>query len=337
MLYMDASSMAAENTVFQDKITAYIESVGEQFNGVVLVGQGDNDVLYERAFGHIDTPQLNSQSVIGSVSKQFTAAMVLKAVDEGLLSLHDPVGDNFENEAFKDVTFHQVLNNTSGIKDFDGPLRFTPGTQFLYSNAGFDLLGKTLVKKYKKPMWEIADSFFAKAGMTDSFSPQVGFIDEVKKEYPKLLRGYCFFEGGEEISTDFEVSSNPSGGYISTVRDLWQWNKALHEGHILSEEVYKQMITPSVLRVNRWGTIGYGYGIQIDGTGEQLELSHNGLVQGYKTTLLYYPHQRLSLVIIENYLNWSSTWTLEDQSRAFRVHDTIREIVKQEMIYSGQK
>ncbi len=122
---------------------------------------------------------------------------------------------------------------------------------------------------------------------------------------------------------------NSSGGIISTAHDMLRWNECLHNGHILLPDSYNTFISPSVQRIHRWGKIGYGYGVQVANNNGILEISHNGYVPGYCSTLIYYPLQKISLLILENKTLWTKEWKIPNHIRCYATHDAIRKIVRE--------
>ena len=131
-------------TAFQKKLLAQqIDSVFSKtkFNGSISIVQSGKK-LYEKENGLEDfktEAKLDSNSVfaIGSVSKQFTAAMILMLEDQGKLNTNDKVSKflpEFQNKHFENITVHQLLNHTSGISDFGSGLQSKPGESFNYSN-----------------------------------------------------------------------------------------------------------------------------------------------------------------------------------------------------------
>src|SRR5204862_3147035 len=126
---------------------------------------------------------------------------------------------------------------------------------------------------------------------------------------------------------NYEQSWNPGAGVITTARDLLRWNLALHNGKILSSKTYIQMVTSSISRNHpRYGLIGYGYGLQLINKDDFLEISHNGYLDGFTSTLIYYPKSKVSLIILENV-----TRTDDETRHVYSFHDNIREIVRKHM------
>lgn len=308
-----------------------------RFNGAILVTKGDK-LIYQKTCGKADCEQnthiaTDSQFLIGSISKQITAVLILREVDKEKIHLSTPVYEiipEIEDDWTKDVTIHHLLNHTSGVKAFGQPLGCIPGDSFAYSNFGYDLLGKILERITGKSYATLAQELFSYCGMDQSAAPESGTFLEMRKAYPQLALGYT--EGDErpwqaEASLR-ESSQNPSGGLISSISDLQMWNHCLHHGKLLKAETYQKMITPSTTRNHRWGVIGYGYGVQVSSEGDILEISHNGIIPGYMSFLVYYPEYDVTLAILENRVYWTKEWGIPQQKAVFFVHDAMREVVR---------
>ncbi|WP_449400568.1 serine hydrolase domain-containing protein [Chryseobacterium wanjuense] len=113
----------------------------------------------------------NTVFAIGSVSKQFTAVLILLQMQQGKLDINDKVSkylNNFQNKDYENITIHQLLNHTSGLNTLGEKLHFKSGTDFLYSNEGFNSLGKIIEKVSGKPYDENVMELFKKAGMQHS-------------------------------------------------------------------------------------------------------------------------------------------------------------------------
>jgi len=292
-------------------IEAYFENILETnqtrpFNGSIYMQESDLP-LYEKHFGksNFETQTfIDSSSVfsIASLSKQITATLALLAVEDKKIELHKPIINYLTDlpQTFEKITIHHLLNHSSGITDNLKTIAFEPGKDFYYSNTAYNLIGDILSKVYNKPFENQAKSLFEKLGMKDSYSPAT-------YQGQKLVQGY---DGNEKISVKkidslfSHLSSKkigvPAGGFLSTARDLALWNKKLHEGQILKPETYQLMITPSSLRKHElWGTIGYGYGIQIEEKSPK-HYFHSGYIKGFPCLNVYYPNTKTTLIILEN-------------------------------------
>ncbi|RZJ41604.1 MAG: class A beta-lactamase-related serine hydrolase, partial [Brevundimonas sp.] len=236
-----------------------------QFTGGVLVAKGDQ-VLYRQVHGWADrslmTPlALNSRFRLASVSKQFTAAAILRLQDEGRLSVDDPVCKYIQPcpAAWAPIRLHHLLSHTSGIPDLMARpgwglrrvtpatpeeltadsmrfgLQFPPGTKVRYDNAGFNLLGAVVEKITGTGLHDyLQQAFFKPLGMADT-----GYDDGASD----VVMGYANLAGGPTPQPDANVSIiYGAGALYSTLDDLLIWERALHRGHVLSARSYSQMI-----------------------------------------------------------------------------------------------
>lgn len=306
-----------------------------KFNGVIFIAD-ENQIYFEKAIGVTDRKtnqvmKIDTQFCVGSLTKQITAALILKACENNYIHLNDTVTHLLPDlkEKWTDhVTLHHLLNHTSGIISLTQPLAFEPGTQFAYSNLGYDVLGMVLEKTFQKTSSQIFKEMFDILDMTSSFQPNsiISFSD-LRKSYPKLCQGYLEQEDRTllPIETLFDPFHNPSGGMISNVLDLHRWTIALFASAVLKS--ITPMITPSSLRSHRYSSeLGYGYGLQISQDDNIFEVSHSGYVPGFISTLLYYPHSKLTVIILEN-----SSWLTSNIKRCFYTHDKIRDITRKHL------
>lgn len=292
---------------------------GRPFNGVVLISQ-DDQVVYTQALGQADPERavplkLEDRFVIGSLSKQMTATLVLREAEAGRLHLDAPIGHYLRLDAdwARTVKVRHLLNHTSGIASFGAPLKTEAGTTFAYSNLGYDLLGQIVEHTSRRTLDTLLAELFAQCGMSQSGT--------LASEARQPVTGYMEETDGRLAAASLLEHSRhtASGAVVSTAGDLMRWNACLHSGRLLSAPSYQAMTSPSASREHRWGRLGYGYGVQISHPRGVLEFSHSGYVPGFIATMTYYPQSRLSLVVLENV-----SWRAEDMLRVFAPHDAIR-------------
>lgn len=296
-------------------------ATGRGVSGVAYVVDGKQELAFSSS-GFADREQrilfsLKSRFIIGSISKQVTATLVLRLVDREKLSLDDFIGKYLgENvPGAGSVRIRHLLNHSSGITAEDKPLASVPGKTFAYSNLNYILLSRIVEKVSRRPFVESVNELFRSLGMRNSFAAAAGKL-------PPMVVGYDEIKLNEFSRTDpAEPLRFPaSGGMVSTAEDLVKWTSALHGGKLLSKKSYDAMVTPTVTRKNRWGEIGYGFGLQVTTNAGRAEYSHGGYVPGFQSLLLYYPETRRTVVILENI-----SWNLDDQARAYGPHDAVRE------------
>ncbi|MEM6327800.1 MAG: serine hydrolase [Bacteroidota bacterium] len=304
-----------------DLLTAYHET--GQFDGVALIADGD-EVLYERGFGEADRswgipngPEATYR--IASVTKQFTAALVLQLTEAGQIDLDAPISRYLPNypAAQSAVTIHQLLSHTGGIPEhtsrpdfpsmmrdpvapreflsvFSGePLDFEPGTAYRYSNSGYFLLGVIIEAVTGQPYAEALQTrLLEPLRLADSgYQDNTTVLDRMATGYS---RAGVRVQHAPYIDTSLPYSA---GMMVSTVRDLHTWTRALHGGEVFERaETLERMTTP-VLN-------DYGYGIQSSlfpaGGTRVPAIGHDGGIPGFTSMLIYFPESEQTLALISN-------------------------------------
>jgi D-alanyl-D-alanine carboxypeptidase len=279
-------------------------------------------MLLERAWGvaNVTTGQkaeLTTTYRIGSVSKQFTAALVLKLVDRGKLSLTDSVGRHLKGlrPEWNSITIEQLLNHTSGLaRDYMQMSRETenlpgdsliamaardtlvskPGTVHAYSNTGYMLLGVLIEKVYGKPYG---------AALRDEVAQPLGLTSLGRCENTAGARaatGYVRSSDGKVLPRgDQHVSQLiGAGGICSTAGDLAKWNQALHGGRVLSAASYAAMTTPRGAATGK-----YGFGLQPRNSHwASPAIVHDGQGGGFSSHNAWFPAESLSVTLLYNAL-----------------------------------
>jgi len=317
-------------TVFQKQLLkSQIDSVFAKtdFNGSVSIRQ-KGKILYEKINGYEDFKEekpLDSNSVfaIASLSKQFTAVLILLQEESGKLNTDDFASKylkEFKAKQFEKITIKELLNHTSGIRDFADGLHSKPGEEFNYSNKGFYYLGKIIEKVSGKSYDENVRQLFEKVGMNHSFTAKnfdgknfaSAYLGTAKKfsEVPNMP---------ERLSA--RAISVPAGGILSTSTDLHRWNEALYTGKIIKPELLKKFVEKSAEREHAiLGKMGYGFGIMTN-FAQPTAYFHTGYVKGAPSLIIYYPESKTSVVILSNIADES-----RGKSAVFIPHKRIKEI-----------
>ena len=261
-------------------------------------------------------------------------------MDRGLIRLEDPISlylPELKQKWAKVVNIKQLLNHTSGIVSLNEPLAFKPGVWFKYSpSVTYYLLSRVAEKVSGEKYETVLKNLFYKTNMKNSAMASSRSTRELYEKNPNLIHGYK--EQGDTVlsvaslNEGIDLKNNkwihPGGGVISSAHDLLNWNLALHRGRLLSKKTYRQMIAPQTKRDHaRYGEIGYGFGVQVVEKDSPLEISHSGYVDGYVSTLIYYPVQQVSVVVLENI-----SWDISNVRRVFSIHDQIREVVLSRLV-----
>ncbi|WP_157822343.1 serine hydrolase domain-containing protein [Psychromonas sp. Urea-02u-13] len=285
-------------STYADVFAIKESSKQREFNGVAIVTKG-NDVLFKHSSNSLKNEKdtdlnENSQFIIGSLSKQITATLVLREVDKGNLKLDEPISTylpQLKQKWSSVVTIRNLLNHTSGIVNINQPLQSKPNKEFAYSNLGYDLLGEIVSNTSRDSYSSSAMQLFQICEMNNSIS-----VAENSLPPASLIGGFNEEENGEMklVTSKSPYSSIPSGGLISTVSDLAKWNQCLHKGDILSAEIHQEMVSREKIRSHRWGDLGYGFGLQLSTDLDKPEWSHSGYVNGYISTMIYYPESDVS-------------------------------------------
>lgn len=312
-----------------EKVTSAIDSLlksqtSTPFNGIIYC-VSDDRVLASNVQGFSDftakSPlKLTDQFVIGSISKQFTAAIILKEYERKNVQLHVPIRwymPELKQKWADSVTIHHLLTHTHGIVDMDKPSIFPVGTQFNYSQIGYDLLAKIAERATGKKFEILSEELFEKCGMINSLHPASEGINS-------LAIGYV--EKNKQLEIDINSFQNypAAGSFISTVEDLARWNACLYGGKVLKKKTLTLMETPQVGAVRNhplFGETFYGYGITVTGEKEQLQFGQTGFAPGFVSMNYYFPNTKTSLIMLSNVVYGD-----DDLKKAFECHLKVLEL-----------
>ena len=291
----------------------------------VAVGIGE-DVILERGYGLADLEygipaDHETMFRIASITKQFTAAAIMRLVEEGRLSLDDTISEVLPRHEFPgpDVTIRHLLDHTSGIKSYtaeprffaegasrhltasqllefvrDAPRQFEPGEKAEYNNTAYYLLG-LIVEELSFQSYDsfLRMEFFERLGLS-----RIRF-DDAREIIPNRARGYAV--GGSGLlhaMTWVPRNAGGAGGMISSAGDLVRWQIALVNGRVVTEESYTRMRTHS--RLNSGDSTQFGFGLVMGTFEGQPVVDHSGGIFGFNSMLMYLPHQKLSVAVISN-------------------------------------
>ncbi|GLC23782.1 serine hydrolase domain-containing protein [Roseisolibacter agri] len=287
----------------------------------IAVTRGGRPLL-ERAWGVADVAtgrkaEPTTTYNIGSMAKQFTAALVLKLVERGRLSLTDPVGRHLKGlpPEWNAITIEQLLNHTSGLaRDFAtgrpetdvvpgdslvamaarDTLVTKPGTTFAYSNTGYMLLGVLVEKVHGRPYGVVLrDEIARPLGLTS-----LGWCESVARNraatgYLRSSDGRAAPRGATHASQDIGASA-----ICATASDIATWNQALHGGRVLSAASYAAMTTPRGAATGR-----YGFGlVPRKAPWGAPAIVHDGEDSGFSSHNAWFPAESLSVTLLYNAL-----------------------------------
>jgi len=319
--------VCAQNEVLINSIDSLLKiETDKPFNGIVYCVSGENVVVSEvQGFSDFTAKsplKLTDQFVIGSISKQFTAAIILKEYERNNLQLHVPIRwymPELKQKWADSVTIHQLLTHTHGIVDMDKPSLFPAGTQFNYSQIGYDLLAKIAERATGKKLEILSKELFEKCGMKNSLHPASEGISS-------LAIGYT--EKNKQMEIDINSFENypAAGSFISTVEDLARWNTCLYGGKVLKKKTLKLMETQHQGAVRNhplFGETHYGYGITISNGNDNLQYGQTGFAPGFVSMNFYYPQTKTSLIILSN-----TVYGEGDLKKAFEYHLKVLDFIQ---------
>lgn len=258
---------------------------------------------------------------VGSISKTFEAAAVMRLVDEGRIDLDASVSTylpDFPLQGHR-VTVRHLLQHTSGIPNYtqlpeyravretrafspqelqaffaNRPFNFEPGEKWEYSNSNYFLLGRIIEALVGRPFHEyLADEILAPLGLTRTM-----YCDP-----DRILRNRAqgYRRAGGELFNDEHLriqNAIPSGSLCSTVPDLLRWSDALHTGRVVSEASLKEMREPGVLTDGTRTEYGLGLFVgEIDGV---RGVGHSGDIDGFAALMVRYLDEDLDIIILSN-------------------------------------
>ncbi|MGQ4277132.1 serine hydrolase domain-containing protein [Pseudidiomarina sp. E22-M8] len=290
----------------------------------VVISQA-GEVIFKGARGVADMEldvALQSGHILrlASLTKQYTAATILKLVAAGELDLDAPVGDVLPDFHVPELTLHQLLNHTSGLPSYtevpgymvgdkiradlstaelialtsDMPLDFAPGSQWRYNNSAYVVLG-AVIEKVTGLSWHEAmqQMLFEPLGLQAT-----GYYSAAEIVAGRV-EGYMQEES--LVNAPFISMTQPhaAGALSASASDVDQWQQALHGGKVLTDAMYARMIDTSK------GFNDYGYGIAVSQLRGEPMLRHSGGIHGFSTFALWLPEQQVSVVVLSNFMGHS--------------------------------
>jgi CubicO group peptidase (beta-lactamase class C family) len=302
----------------------------QSFSGSVLVAK-DGVPVWRESFGAADREwdvanTADTKFRLGSITKQFTATAILQLVEQGKLSVDDPISKYYADAppAWAKVTIKHLLTHTSGIPSYTGlpgffdkesrspltpdgiikltrdkPLEFEPGSKYAYDNTGYIILGYVIEKVSGETYADYVDKhIFAPLGMKDTGYDVSGVI---------LRHRASGYQGSKDgwKNADYLDMTLPyaAGSLYSTTGDLLIWDRALADGKILTPASRAAMFTD-------YGH-HYGFGWRVDTVSGHERIGHGGGINGFSTGIARYPKDGVVAIVLANY-NASPSNTLAE-------------------------
>lgn len=310
-------------TIDKTKLDTYFNVLEEsnKFMGSVAVSK-NGEIIYAKSAGYADVENNlpaseNSKYRIGSISKSFTAILVLKAVEENKLDLNETIDKWFPAiKNAKQITVKSLLNHRSGIHNFTddddyltwntqpkteeemveiiarGGSDFNPDSQAAYSNSNYVLLTYILEKTFEKSYADLLQEYIVKpTGLSNTYV--FGKINPDNNE----CKSYKFAGTWKsETETDYSVPLG-AGAVISTPGDLTIFADALFGGKLLKPESLELMTTIKD---------GYGFGLFRFPFYQRMGYGHTGGIDGFSAVYTHFPDDSISYALASNGSNYNS-------------------------------
>jgi len=300
--------------------------------GCAVAVSKDGKVIYRKGFGSANLEYsipITPETVfdVASLSKQFTGMAIAMLEEQGKLSLHDDIRKYIPGVPYfgKTITIRHLLHHTSGLRDwpqtmavagwkfddvisfeqilkmvsYQQKLNFEPGTKYLYSNTGYNLLAETVKrvtgKTFREWTWE---NIFKPLGMSKTH-----VHDDHREIVKNRAYSYIFDRTAGYSKAVGSLTALGSSSLYSTVDDLAKWMLNLETGKIGGKAVIRLMHTPGVL--DNGDELPYAFGLNLGNYKDFKRVRHGGRWRGFRSTLHYYPKQKLGIVVLCNLASYN--------------------------------
>ena len=309
-----------------DEVAQYVktEMARQHIPGIALLVSRNGEIVRAQGFGFSNVelqvpvkPETLFQS--GSVGKQFTATAIMMLVEEGKISLDDPITKYFPDAPanWKPVTVRNLLSHTGGFtdypKDFDFrkdyteddllkivagiPLAFPPGTKWSYSNLGYLTLGILIHRVTGKFYGDVLEErIFHPLGMQSTRIMSEADIIPNRAAGYRLVKGQL--KNQEWVSPTLNTTAD--GSLYFSIVDLAKWDAALYTENLLKRSSLEQMRTVVKLNDGKPNSGNYGFGWEITSSHGHRLIDHDGAWQGFKTQISRYVDDKLTVVVLSN-------------------------------------
>ena len=316
-----------------DYVSSYVKS--GDFSGCILISTIDG-IFYKTCFGNANDSEgtlneENTKFLIGSISKQFTAAAILLLEEDGLIDIRNNISEFFPNIPIAEkITIHQLLTHSSGVTDIFNikglkdltredlnirglsemilmkELNFEPGSGYGYSNGGYAILAHIIESVSQLSYGEFMQKrIFTPLEM--NHSGHSGTLVSI----PDLATGYDPIDYDRRVKAtliDTEFLKG-SGSLYSSIDDLLIWINSLKSESLLSPISYEKFF-------KNYGS-NYGYGISLYSTMDRSVFGHDGRISGYIADYLHYKDEDVSIIILGNIQTGTADFFRRDLAAIF--------------------
>lgn len=303
----------------------FISQDNPLFSGSILVAQ-EGEILLSKGYNFsnwelktANNPQTKFR--ISSITKPFTATLIMMMVENGALSLDDRLCDHLPDcpPAWQGIEIQNLLNHTSGIVEYtslDGAaqasrlvhntaglidlfrnetLEFAPGETYRYSNSNYILLGAVL-----EQVSRISFDQLLRRIILEPLRMRNSGMDDNTRILENRASGYQI-QGRDLMNAPFLDMSNAyaTAGMYSTILDLFAFDQALASGLLLSEDSLESMYTPQFAADGSGGN--YGLGWQLGESNGYQRIGHAGVINGFHVSMTRYPDQDFTIIVLSNF------------------------------------
>jgi D-alanyl-D-alanine carboxypeptidase len=310
-----------------ERVEAYVHEKmdANHIPGLSLAVVRDGKIILAKGYGmanlELSTPATEKTAfAIYSITKTFTAVATMMLVEEGKISLEDPISKHLAGlpAAWNKVTIRHALTHTSGIMDFcevpdspceqskdftqaeliksvaDYPLKFAPGGRWEYNNTGYYLLGM-LIEKVSSQTYEqfLRTRIFVPLEMRDTR------LENYTELIPNRANGYTWKNG--KFLNAWRVSPTLSfslAGLVSTVLDLAKYDAALYTEKLLKKSTLDLMWTKA--RLNNGQEIEHGLGFGMTPFRDHRRVGHSGGHTGFASTITRLIDDKITVIVLSN-------------------------------------
>ena len=307
----------------RNSIISLIEE--ESIVGLSITVSYNDSIIWSEGFGYSD---LNEKKAIdpsrtlfriASISKPFTATILGRLCEEKTIDLESSLYSyvpNFPKKKFDFTIFH-LATHRSGIRHYNAlenennktlsieeglakfkksKLKFQPGTAYLYSSYGYNLLGFAMEKASNKSFEELLKTYITIPLDLNNTIPDYGIYDTLE------VSGFFKSNGKGKVKASKPVNYGmklPSGGLLSTSENLVTFGNSYAYNRLLTKETQFKILTDNSLPNGKKTGYGIGWGLKVDKKGRKI-ISHTGGNTGSVCRLIVYPESKLTIAVVSN-------------------------------------
>lgn len=331
LLFLWISPLLAQQKILE---SALIQAESNGFSGVILVAE-DGKILLEKAIGfrsfENQTPLKTTDIFeMASISKQFTAMIVMMCQEKKMLDFDDLV-EKYLDIPYKGITIRHLLTHTSGLPDYQAimdahwdknkvagnpdileylnryapPMNFEPGEKYEYSNTGYVLLASIAEKVSGKDFVELSREWiFKPLGMKNTAIRSL----EEKAKVENFAIGHLKDSLGNYINankfhaSDYTIwlgNRKGPGRVSSTAADLLKWDQALYSEKLLKNEQLEKAFTPYILNDGTRSYYGFGWQVEPKSPFGKMVM-HTGDNPGYQTIIVRFIEEGKTIIVLNN-------------------------------------